>query len=245
MRPLLSTTIYHRCDGPLASAIRPTAVRTNSLLLGLALLFLAVTGCTDVSRSSFDAVKLAVHPHPKLAITAEEVAAKPYYQLEATGPHGTAVLILGNVDGMRQAWYGARGVVIFIEHGRVVQSAGLDQNLDDVQLPANDPFLHGLQTLRVPLDYRFAVDWSPGYRYGVPINARLIPMGTEPVNILGITRQLLRVDELLDVTALHYRATNRYWVDPRDGFVWKSVQQIAPGLSLQLVQLRPYRESPP
>ena len=222
----------------------PVAERTKCTLVSLILL-LALSGCTDVSRSSFDAVKLAVKPRPEPAYTAAEIAARPYYQLEATGPLGTAVLILGNVDGRRQAWYGTRGLVIFIEHGRVVKSTGLDQNLDDVQLPANDPFLHGLQTLQAPQDYRFAVDWSPGYRYGVPVNARLIPKGNEPVSILGTTHQLLRVDEQLDVAALHYHVTNHYWVDPHDGFVWKSVQQVAPGLSLQLVQLRPYRESPP
>jgi hypothetical protein len=211
-------------------------------LLAWPLLLLGIHGCTDLSKSSISAVKLAVHHAPRVEPTATEVAAKPYFQLEATSPDGSAVLILGNVDGHREAWYGAHQVVVFIEHGRIVQTVGLSQNLDGLRLPADDPFAHGLQTLATPVNYSFDKDWSPGYRYGVQVDARLIPAGREQISILGTTHQVLRVDEQINVPIAHLRATNHYWVDPQDGFVWKSEQQVAPGLTLQLVQLRPYRE---
>jgi len=190
-------------------------------------------------------MRLAMKGKAHVQPTAAEVAAKPYFQLEASGPDGSAVLILGNVDGQRQAWYGKHGVVVFIDQGRVVQTTGLRQNLDGVQLPANDPFARGLQTLDAPVTYRMDKDWSPGYRYGVPVEATLTPAGHEQVTILDKTRDLLRVDEQIHVPALHVGAINHYWVDPRDGFIWKSEQQVAPGLSLKLVQLRPYREQQP
>ncbi|WP_426690173.1 YjbF family lipoprotein [Rhodanobacter ginsengiterrae] len=211
------------------------------LLLACPLLF-GLHGCSELSRSSVNAMKLAVKGKPKVQPTAAEVAAKPYFQLQASSPEGSAVLILGNVDGQRQAWYGSHGVVVFIAHGRVVQTTGLGQNLDGVQLPADDPLAGGLQTLAAPVTYRMLQDWSPGYRYGVPVEATLTPAGHEQLSILGQTHDVLRVDEQLRVPSLHYRASNHYWVDPRDGFIWKSEQQVAPGLSLQLVQLRPYRE---
>lgn len=201
----------------------------------------ALHGCSDLSRSSFEAVKLAVQRHPPIAPSAAEVAAKPYYQLEARGAEGSAILILGNLDGQREAWYGAHQTVLFIEHGRLVHTLGLAQNLDGVQLPADDPLARGLQHLRGPLAYHYRVDWSPGYRYGVQVDARLVPAGRESLRILDQVHEVLRVDEQLSAPAAHYRATNHYWVDPRDGFVWKSEQQVAPGLTLQLLQLRPYR----
>lgn len=210
------------------------------LLAGLALL--VISGCSDLSRSSFDTVKLAIHHQPHVEPDAAEVAAKPYYQMQATSPDGSAVLILGNLDGLREAWYGAHQVVVFLEHGRIVQTAGLHQNLDGLQLPADDPFARGLQTLTAPVDYSLAKDWSPGYRYGVHVDARLIPAGPEQISILGTIHQVLRVDEQISVPATHDHATNHYWVDPQDGFIWKSEQQVAPGLTLQLLQLRPYRE---
>lgn len=215
------------------------------LLLAWPVLLLGLHGCSDLSRSSISTIRLAMHGKPEINPSAAEVAAKPYYQMLATSPEGSAVLILGNLDGRRQAWYGNHGVVVFIEHGRVVQTTGLIQNLDGLQLPADDPFAGGLQKLTAPVTYLAGMDWSPGYRYGVPVETTLTPAGHEQIRILDTTHDVLRVDEQLDAPAMHYRATNHYWVDPRDGFVWKSEQQVAPGLTLQLVQLRPYREPQP
>lgn len=226
-----------------AEASKPRSWRR--LLLAWPLLLLGLPGCNDLTRSSVDAMKLALHRKPEVRPSAADVAAKPYYQMQATSPDGSAVLILGNVDGQRQAWYGTYGVVIFLEHGRVVQTAGLSQNLDGLQLPGDDPFARGLQTLTAPVSYRLGKDWSPDYRYGVPVDATLTPAGREQISILGTRHDVLRVDEQLSAPALHYHATNHYWVDPGDGFIWKSEQQVAPGLSLQLVQLRPYREQQP
>lgn len=205
----------------------------------LAIVMLA--GCTAVSSSSVDAVKLVIRQHRDHGPTAAEVAARPYYQMEATTSEGRAVLILGNVDGLREDWYGSHGVVVFLKHGQVVQTAGLSQNLAGLRQSPNNPFAHGLQHLNGPLEYVRHEDWSPGYRYDVPVQVRLIPAGTEQLTILGQTHTVLRVDEQLSAPAAGFRATNHYWVDPADGFVWKSVQQVAPGLAITLVQLRPYR----
>lgn len=208
---------------------------------GMVLAAVALAGCTAVSSSSADAVKLVIDRHRHHEPTAAEVAARPYYQLEATTPDGHAVLILGNLDGPRQDWYGSNGVVVFLEHGQVVQTAGLAQNLDGLRQPAGNPFARGLQHLSAPVDYVRQEDWSPGYRYGVPVHARLTPAGSDQLTILGQTRNVLRIDEQVDAPAAGWHATNHYWVDPTDGFVWKSVQQVAPGLAITLVQLRPYR----
>ena len=213
----------------------------GTLRVAMLLAALVLAGCTAVSSSSIDAVKLAIRQHHQPPLTAAEVAARPYYQLEASTPSGHAVLILGNLDGKREDWYGAHGVVVFLEHGQVVRTAGLPQNLDGLQQAADNPFARGLQRLTAPVEYTRYEDWSPGYRYGVPVHVRLTPAGTGQLAILGQTRTVLRVDEQLDAPAAGWHAVNHYWVDPADGFVWKSVQQVTPGLPITLVQLRPYR----
>lgn len=227
--------------GPPEFPGRSKSARHPAFRLAAALAMAALAGCTAVSSSSVDAVKLVIDRHRQHTPSAAEVAARPYYQMKATTRDGQAVLILGNLDGPREDWYGSDGVVVFLEHGQVVKTAGLPQNLDGLQQPAANPFASGLQHLAGPLDYERTVDWSPGYRYGVPVHARLVPAGTEQITILGQPHTVLRVDEQLDAPAAGYRATNHYWVDPSDGFVWKSVQQVAPGLAITLVQLRPYR----
>ncbi|WP_242113087.1 YjbF family lipoprotein [Luteimonas aquatica] len=208
------------------------------LSLGFALL---LAGCTSLSLSNFDGLKQAFQRRPALAPTAAEVAAKPYYQMLASMPRGDALLVLGNVDGARQAWYGADGVIVFLEHGRIVRTAGLRGNLDALLPPANDPFLGGLHRLTAPVRYQRVEDWSPGYRYGVQVQAELIPAGSDSIEVLGTTHPVLRVEERVEAAAAGYRARNTYWVDARDGFVWKSEQTVAPEQTLTLVQLRPYR----
>jgi hypothetical protein len=67
----------------------------------------------------------------------------------------------------------------------------------------------------------------------------------ETVDILGTPRPLLRIDEHVRSAALGFEADNRYWVDPADGFVWKSRQTIPGGLTLTLTELRAYRGGRP
>jgi len=203
-------------------------------------------GCTDVSRSSLESVRLAWRGQPKLSPTAEQVMAKPFFQMRATTNQGDAILNLGNVDGQRQLWYGKDGVIVVLEHGRVTQTVGLIQNLDGSRVRSpEDPFAIGLHKLDAPTSYDREDDWSPGYRYGIPMHSQLSPSGNTDIDILGTSHHVLLVTEDVSAPAVDYRITNRYWVDPQDGFIWKSEQQVAPGLTLKLVQLRPYRSTTP
>lgn len=215
------------------------------LLLVGTLLLAGLQGCSDLSRSSLQAARATIKRHPRVEPTAAEVAAKPYFQMQTISREGSAVLILGNVDGTREAWYGAHDVVLFISEGRIVQTTGLSQNLQHLQLPAGNPFARGLQTAATPDDYQLTMDWAPGYRYGVQVQAHLVAAGKETIDILGTPHAVLRFDEQLSAPATGFRATNHYWVDPADGFVWKSQQTVAPGITLSLLQLKPYRGKQP
>lgn len=219
-----------------------SAWRLRATLLVASSALLMLSACTDVSRGTVDAMRLAWHGQPKLTPTAQEVSAKLFYQMRATTATGDAVLILGNVDGRRQLWYGNDGGVVVLQDGRVVQTIGLPQNLDGSRVPdTQDPFHTGLQTLRSPQGYAREDDWSPGYRYGIKVVAELTPSGNADIDILGTQHHVLLVTEKVTAKAAGFRATNRYWIDPTDGFVWMSEQQVMPGLTLKLVQLRPYR----
>jgi hypothetical protein len=211
---------------------------SGGLLLALSLL----AGCSAVSRGSLETVRLAVHGD-KVSPTAASVAATPYFQLQVNTPAAQAILILANVETGRLGWYGGGHDIVFTRDGLVVKTVGLPQNLDDSAFAANNPFQAGLQHLHAPLDYTRRMDWSPDYRYGVVVQAHLQPKSLEDIEILGTVHRLQRFDEELVVPALGTRMTNHYWVDPADGFIWKSKQYVAPGFPLELIQLRPYREA--
>lgn len=213
-----------------------------SLLLAGSLL--ALGGCTSISRSTTDLLKLAVNQHRSQMPTAAQVAANRYYQMYVRTSTGQAVLILGNLDGTREDWYGHGNVVVFLRHGQLVKTTGLAQNLEGLHEPADNPFARGLQHLTAPVAYTRTEDWS-GYRYGVPVHAQLEPLGRTQIDILGTPHEVLHVRETLNAPAAHFHAVNQYWVDPQDGLVWKSVQQVVPGQAITLVQLKPFRGALP
>ncbi|WP_266157802.1 YjbF family lipoprotein [Dyella silvatica] len=206
------------------------------------LLAVLTSGCTSVSSGSMEAVKLAIHRHATVHPTAASVAAQPYFQLQVSSHDGEAILILASVQGAWLGWYGADGQAVFLRNGLLVKTLGLTQNLDAVQLPDQDPFAAGLQHVREPLEYSRVMDWSPDYRYGVTARAQMQPKAIENVTILGTVHRLRRIDERVRSAEAGFDVVNRYWVDPVDGFVWKSRQYVAPGLVLELTQLRPYGE---
>jgi len=216
--------------------------RAGITTMALSATLLALGACTDASRGMLQTLHLATR-HAANEPTAASVAALPYYQMQVVSRAGSGVLILGNVDGRREIWYGRDGQALCLEHGRLVQTMGLAQNLDGARIDGDDPFAHGLQNLHAPISYRRIEDWSPGYRYDAIVDATLTPGAESDIDILGVSHHVRLVTEQLDAPAARYRAVNRYWVDPADGFVWMSEQQALPGLSLTLVQLRPYREA--
>lgn len=216
--------------------------------LGWPALLVLLAGCSSTTsnyRETVDTLKLALHGRERIAPTPASVAAKPYFQLDITSPNSRAVLILGSVEGDLQGWYGQGGQAIFVANGVVVRTVGLQQNLDDTHWPSSNPFVAGLQTLVSPLDGVRIIDWSPGYRYGVIAHVHLVAAGMEDVDILGTVHHLRRFDEQISAPTARFVAENHYWVDPANGFIWKSHQVVAPGLPLDLIQLRPYRAATP
>jgi len=234
---------YARCERAWTVCSRAIGLRRSCVFsAGLTLAVALLAGCTGVSRSTIDSIGLVWRGSSKLDPTAEQVRSNPYFQMHASTADGDAILILGNVVGPRQYWYGTHGIALVLEHGRIVQTMGLPQNLDGSRIETSvDPFAAGLQHLGETTTYQRIDDWSPGYRYGIPVRAELVSSGTGSVDVLGESHRVLLVNETVQANAARYRTSNRYWVDPADGVVWMSEQEVLPGLTIKLVSLRPYR----
>ncbi|MCX7515278.1 YjbF family lipoprotein [Frateuria hangzhouensis] len=208
---------------------------------GLIVAALLLGGCSDWARGVAETARRVAHPSPELP-TREEVLARPYFQMRVDQGRHSAVLVLGNVDGDREAWYSGDGVIVFLRHGLLVKSSGMGWgDLVGTSLPAGSPFLAGLQRLEAPVVGARVVDLSPGYRYGVRVESRLSPGPMESVQILGEAHELRRIDEHVSAAGLDWQADNRYWVDPADGLVWKTRQTLPDGPTLTLTMLRPYQ----
>lgn len=206
-------------------------------IAALLLITLALTGCGVVARTSIQTAQLAVQGTPDVQPSAAEVAAKPYPQIKVSGPNGGAVLVLGNIDAGRQAWYSSERSIVFLQDGLLVGTHGGTPELQQMWIEGDNPF-HALHTLQGTVAVQRRYDLMPGYRYGVPVTGTLERLGNEPVDILGKVRTLVHVRETL--RGMQWKGENHYWVDPASGFIWKSQQMIAPGTRLEITQLKPY-----
>ncbi|HHA2643910.1 TPA: YjbF family lipoprotein [Stenotrophomonas maltophilia] len=210
----------------------------RSFRLGLlAAIAVSAAGCGVVSRSSVKAVQLAVQGAPDVQPTAQDVARNRYPQIKVNGPAGGAVLVLGAVDDGRQAWYSSERSIVFLRNGLIEATHGGAPELQQMQIIGPNPFLD-LRKVHEGQVVQRRYDLMPGYRFGIEVTGTLYPLGTERVDILGRTLELLHIREQLRGEG--WKQDNHFWVDPANGFIWKSRQAIAPDTHLDIIQLKPY-----
>lgn len=206
-----------------------------AMLAGLALA-VVLGGC---SNTTLDIVRDVTGSRADVVPDAETIAASPYARIQVKGAGTSAVMVLGNDDDGRLSWYSDRKHIVFLRDGLLVGSAGLGPDADEIRIEGDNPFLRLASLDGQPVTVARRYDWRDGYRYDVPVTGQLQRRGTETVEILGTARTLVRFDETLRGPGVDAR--NEYWADPATGFIWKSRQLLAPGVSLEIVQLKPYR----
>ena len=213
--------------------------RKLALLISTAtpVLSLLLAGCGAVAQASLKSVGIAIRGKPDIAVDADSVATSRFAQIKVTGSEGGAILVLGNIDSERQAWYSSDENIVFLQQGLIVATHGGAPELRGMSVLGNNPFTD-LRNAMPGTTVQRRYDVMPGYRYGMTATGTLQPLGHETLSILGKPRNLLHVRESLQ--GEDWAATNHYWVDPANGFIWKSVQAIAPGASLEIIQLKPF-----
>lgn len=205
----------------------------------------ALSACapSPLLRGSLDTLKVAFGAPPTLELTRAEVEANPNPQIKIGTPFGEAGMVLGRIQDGQEFWVTSTRQVLVIQHGLVRRTVGFPDDLQATRLSGPDPFVSGLHRLPDGAESTREIDWEAGYRCGVRLHSRFSRQGLEQVEILGVDRELLRIDEHLQAEDADFEVTNRYWVDPEDGFIFLSRQYLAPDLPVTLTQLRPYRES--
>lgn len=204
---------------------------------------LLVAGCapTPLMQATSDTMRIALVTPKAPVFSRRQVEALPYYQLQLDSANGSALLLLGRQEDGREFWAASTGQVLVIKHGLVRRMTGFATTLEGTQFKGTDPFENGLHRLPADASAERIIDWMPGYRYGISLHSRFRPLGVENIKILDEDHELLDVVEELNAPTVGWAATNRYWVDPRDGTILKSEQQLTPDLRVTLTALRPWR----
>ena len=190
-----------------------------------------LAGCirSPVLVNAFEAFRSEIFGYPDLPINRDQISAIPQATMAARIGRGPeALLILGRVQGREQHWIsGLDRSVLVLREGRVVQTYGFPENLRGTVDMKDDPVHRLLHKLDRPVEHLRQVDLEGTERATIMIESVLVPMGRREIAIREITFDTLLIRETNDARGVSWSFDNYYWVDPGDGFVWKSEQYIA------------------
>ncbi|MCY1516734.1 putative lipoprotein GfcB [compost metagenome] len=210
----------------------------------LAAAALSLCACNPLMKASWDTLRAATSGPQPLELTQAQVDAVPYYQIKLqAAPGGEAVMALVRQQGDLQFWVASTRQVLMMRDGLVVRTTGFGSNLAASRLSTDSPFASGLHRVVDGATSRRWVDYADGYQVGIPLQSRFEKKGLEQLDILERSYSLLRVDEHVSAPLIGLDAVNSYWVDPADGFVMASRQQVTPELQVVITQIRPYRSA--
>ncbi|MCF4997147.1 YjbF family lipoprotein [Pseudomonas syringae] len=204
-------------------------------------------GCNPLMSASLNNLKSAVIGPDDLDVSPAQVADVQYPQIKLTTPSGSGVLALMREREDLQFWVASGKQVLLLRNGLAVRSIGLglEGDLDGTRLSDRSPFKQGLHQVADGYTSQRWIDLYKGQEVGVMVNSRFSRKSVETLEILGKEYAVLRVDEQIDAPAIGLRATNRYWVNPVDGFIVQSEQQLTSQLRVKIVQLTPDRRHLP
>ena len=198
---------------------------------------IALSSCSSIDQNNiapgyfqaYNAVKTAIVGYENTNITREVVNNIPYASSLiriGKGPYG--LMILDRKVNSFETWVTADQVYLVIQNGRIVKTAGLENNLTEVLLPLGYSFKEiflnkGKQELKFYYSYR-----NPDL-YGLPLTATYKVFGREEIVILGKKQELIRIEERIQNQEIGWDISNTYWLD-NNFDVWKSYQSISPKL---------------
>jgi len=139
-----------------------------------------------------------------------------------------AVLVLATSSPDYQLWTASSHVVFQTSNGRILRTVGLAQDLGGMT-PDHGSALPGpAAALAAPFSSRRLADFPQANAYGILIACTATARGAAPITLLGQSLPTQRVDENCESRSLNWRFTDTYWVDPKSGFVWRSLQHLTP-----------------
>lgn len=148
--------------------------------------------------------------------------------LASSGDGPQVLLILGRSQNAEQHWIaGGDRAAITLKGGRIVKTYGFAENLKQTQSRQPDPVDRFLHRLDKPLSHVRYIDISEGNQFGVPVDSSFERVGEEQVRILEIDFDTILVRERNQARTIRWSFDNYYWVDPVDGYIWKSSQHIS------------------
>jgi len=169
-------------------------------------------------------------------VTYQQAAGIPFATIGVRVGNSTeGILVLGSSNGDRQLWTAASHIVLVLQRGRVVRTAGLEDNLSEMRL------VRGSVSGTFPTaETVWEADLPDQHLYSVPVTCKAYSQGPDTYNNFNSPVAVIRVEDQCRSDKLDWSFTNTYWIAPQTGLMWHSIQNISPKLDpLEIRILRP------
>ena len=182
-------------------------------------------------RAAYDGIANYYFGYPDYQITSEIVKEIPYASLRmkiGDGPAG--LVILQEVNNNVDTWVSADNVTFSIRNGRIIETHGLMNNLTNVTSTLSDEIFPIKGSEYQSSDFVRVLSLSNPRVNSLTVKVKKKIIGEKVISILDKEFKTLLIEETITNDYIGWRYSNYFWVDEETGFVWKSIQQIAPNL---------------
>ena len=151
--------------------------------------------------------------HEKVSVS--QAAGVPYASLGLEFGSGPQVLlVLGMGRGGERDWYAGEAIFVRTQAGRVLRTAGFPNDLGGISLAPGVPGQAN--------EIAYTVDLPDMAVFGAAAQCMRTQAGDETLRILETNIATRHIVERCEVPAIDWKFNNDYWVDPADGYVWRT-----------------------
>ena len=196
--------------------------------LSLLLLCLLLQACTQTQKGLEQTVMLAVNGPDDVTVSADPIQKLPYASMYARIDNGARIfVVLGYLEAGQQKWVTQDKAMLVMQHGRLVKTLGLRDNLQAVSNLAGDPLADALH-LQNGASWTRVVQWREQDRVRAATAVSQFERGTDEVLTLAGEAIPCRVwQENVSMASLNRTWQNTFWIDNRDGMVLQTQQMLA------------------
>ncbi|MGV3344592.1 YjbF family lipoprotein [Enterobacteriaceae bacterium LUAb1] len=188
---------------------------------------LLLQACTSVQQETAEALKLSLFGVGDITLSNEQIKSMPYASMYARINDGPRIfVVLGFNEQGQQKWVAQDSTMIVMQHGRLVKTVGLADNLTDITNLEQDPLSQALN-LTPQSRWTRILSWTEN---GQPVSATVTSVfSRQQDQVLDITGRKVpcRVyDEEVRAGVLDRHWINRFWINSSTGRVIQSKQML-------------------
>jgi len=188
-------------------------------------LFFTVAGCSGTWRTYKDMINYAWTEVPDKTFTLAEIKAYPYdLTYIRLDDRPQVILFLASSANGRQKWKSSDRAVFTLQHGRVVKTFGLPNDLVYSEASGVDPLSSMYQQ---PGTFQRLTDWALNNESGYPQSFAYEQSSNDNLELEGKALATRKVSEKVTF-ADGSTAMNYYWFSLEQPILVKTEQQLAP-----------------